>query len=168
METDHFPAFDYVSFEFPAYLQGMETEGKEPSVPGRHRSQPTYKGWKLGGRWFVSPIWERSQPTYKGWKRPLRFWSFQAGTCVPSLPTRDGNGWQMATVLRCPPFPAYLQGMETTAPEAVSSTPAPVPSLPTRDGNHSVAGGIRRRFSGFPAYLQGMETVIHNYHISRI
>ena len=56
--------------------------------------------------------------------------------CVPSLPTRDGNLFDLVDL----------------------GNHARVPSLPTRDGNSGSPGGEASRGCEFPAYLQGMET----------
>ena len=99
---------------FPAYLQGMETRIEQQG-------------------WIQYPV--RSQPTYKEWKlkaEARRPWS----PFVPSLPTRNGNDFQV-------PRPGHKV--------------SPVPSLPTRNGNGGTASAITWATT-FPAYLQGMET----------
>ena len=100
---------------------------------------------------------------------------------VPSLPTRDGNsarlhmvvvsasssqptykGWkQIASepgLVDPFPFPAYLQGMETTYSPDERCPGSFVPSLPTRDGNQTETPKSEEGTGWFPAYLQGMET----------
>ena len=58
-------------------------------------SQPTYKGWKQPVPELQAPEGVAgSQPTYKGWKRVSKDGNTLNPIWVPSLPTRDGNGFR--------------------------------------------------------------------------
>ena len=141
-------------FPFPAYLQGMETANPEPGcrVPGAG-SQPTYKEWKRLRFFGIGPPGFRSQPTYKEWKRRPGRRSPGGFSC--SQPTY--KEWKRSPSpgpgLVSPPFPAYLQGMETIRGPALRTGAAHVPSLPTRNGNANTPS-----ISGWTTYVPSLPT----------
>ena len=160
--------FDY-DLEFPAYLQGMETNTSCFSFSATH-SFPAYlqgmETTKAGAR-VLSFMKVPSLPTRNG-NLTRRVQSHQFPD-VPSLPTRNGNGSRWPSTTRraaCSQptykewkraykavkralerlFPAYLQGMETVLSVLSLLLVRVVPSLPTRNGNaevhHLVAGCV--------------------------
>ena len=136
METDVPENGNVAVMGFPAYLQGMETGLRGNTSPARSRcSQPTYKEWKQNLDGFKDVLEHRSQPTYKEWKL-VKSCASPRRILVPSLPTRNGNQSAHRKIAGPGRFPAYLQGMETLVKCENLLTPC----------------------VKFPAYLQGMET----------